>query len=174
MIKVFALSLLAGFAALFAGCSSQDERTAESSPEPSDAVAVQAAEPLEITVESRFGFEETIEKLKEAAAAEKFGVQGLHEISKILTEKGYPREPLAVLEVCHPGHASVALEQDINIALMIPCPISIYEKDGKVFVSTFNTKKMATMYKGEKMPEVAAAVDEAMRKILQAISVEEA
>jgi len=172
MIKVFAFSLFAGFAALFAGCSSQENTASDSSKEGGDVVTVQAAEPLEIVVESRFGFEETIERLKAAAAAEKFGFQGLHEISKILAEKGYPREPLAVLEVCHPGYASAALEQDIQIALMIPCPISIYVQDGKVFVSTFNAKKMASMYKGDKMPEIAEGVDAAMRKILQSVSTE--
>ncbi|HVL38901.1 MAG TPA: DUF302 domain-containing protein [Fimbriimonadaceae bacterium] len=125
---------------------------------------------MEIVVESKYGFEETVEKVKQAAEAEKYPVQGVHEISAILESKGFPREPLTVVEVCNAKSASASLENDIRVALMMPCPIAVYREDGKIKVMTFNTRQMAMMYKGATMAQVGAEVDVALRKILFAVA----
>lgn len=124
---------------------------------------------MEMVVESRFGFQETIEKIKEAAIAEKYGVQGVHELSKILTEKGFPREPLTIVEVCNPKAASESLDNDILVGLMMPCPIQVYQVDDKVFVATFDTRAMSRMYDGLTMKQTGEAVYTALKKILKAV-----
>ena len=125
--------------------------------------------PLETTVESRLDFAATVEAIKAAAEAEKDPVQGVHEMSKILTGKGFPREPLTVVEVCNAKMASQSLDQDIRVALMMPCPITVYQKGDRVFAMTFDTRQMSAMYSGDRMAEVGAAVDVSLRRILDAV-----
>ena len=124
---------------------------------------------LEYSVVSKYDFDTTIEKIKEAAIAEKYGVQGTHEISKILTEKGFPRERLTIVEICNPKAASESLQQDIRTSLMMPCPVSVFLNDGEVHVMTFNTAQMAAMYEGDQMPAIGARVNEALMKILSSV-----
>lgn len=124
---------------------------------------------LETVVVSKYTFAVTIETIKRAATAEKFGVQGTHELSKILTEKGFPRKNLTVVEVCNPRLASESLDNDVLAGLMMPCPIMVWEEDGKVLVATFNTNVMATMFRGKEMARVGREVDEALRKILESV-----
>ena len=124
---------------------------------------------LEMTVVSRYTFAVTIEEVKKASIAEKYGVQGVHELSKILTEKGFPRPNLTVVEICHPGHATAALNNDVLAGLMMPCPIMIWEEDGKVLVSTIDTRAMSRMYRGAGMSAVGEEVYRSLKKILSAV-----
>jgi uncharacterized protein (DUF302 family) len=124
---------------------------------------------LEMTVVSKFTFAVTVETIKKAATAEKYGVQGVHELSKILTEKGFPRENLTVVEVCNPQHATDALKNDVLAGLMMPCPIMIWEENGKVLVSTIDTRAMARMYRGSGMSAVGETVYRSLRKILNSV-----
>lgn len=124
---------------------------------------------LEMTVVSQFTFAVTVETIKRAATAEKYGVQGVHELSKILTAKGFPRDNLTVVEVCEPAHANAALNNDVLAGLMMPCPIMVWEEDGRVLVSTIDTRAMARMYRGNTMKSVGETVYQSLKKILASV-----
>jgi uncharacterized protein (DUF302 family) len=124
---------------------------------------------LEMTVVSKYTFAVTIETIKKAAVAENYGVQGVHELSKLLTDKGFPRANLTVVEVCNPAHANAALNNDVLAALMMPCPILVWEEDGMVLVSTFDTRAMAKMYRGTSMSTVGEDVYRSLVKILSSV-----
>jgi len=124
---------------------------------------------LEIVVVSKYTFAVTIETIKRAATEEKYGVQGVHELSKILTDKGFPRKNLTVVEVCNPKQAASSLDNDVLAGLMMPCPIMVWEEDGRVLVATFNTRVMARMYRGDGMKETGEAVYNSLRKILSSV-----
>jgi uncharacterized protein (DUF302 family) len=125
---------------------------------------------MEMTVVSKYTFAVTVETIKKSATAEKYGVQGVHELSKILTEKGYPRDNLTVVEVCNPKSANDSLNNDVLAGLMMPCPIMVWEEDGKVLVSTIDTRVMARMYRGNTMRDVGETVYRSLRKILSSVS----
>jgi uncharacterized protein (DUF302 family) len=158
-----------GLVAIFAALVGYGAQTVGTSPQHAGRPA------LEFEVVSRYDFDTTIEKVKETATAEKYGVQGVHEISKILTEKGFPRERLTIVEVCNPGSASASLNADIRTGLHMPCPVMVYEKAGKVMVMTFDTRTMATMYEGgAAMTETGGKVYAALRKILDSVDASKA
>ena len=126
--------------------------------------------PLEFEVVSRYDFDATVEKIKETATAEKYGVQGVHPISDILRDKGFPRERLTIVEVCNPASANASLNADVRTGLHMPCPVMVYEKAGKVHVMTFDTRTMAGMYSGgAAMTETGGKVYAALRKILDSV-----
>lgn len=124
---------------------------------------------LDVTVESSLGFEQTVEALKMAAAAEKYGYQGMHDVAATLAKKGFPRERLVVLEFCNPKNASEALKEDIMIGLMIPCPIMVWQKGSKVMVSTMDGAMMGMMFEGKNMKRLGKTVAADLRRILAVI-----
>jgi uncharacterized protein (DUF302 family) len=74
-----------------------------------------------------------------------------------------------VVEVCNPAHANAALNNDVLAALMMPCPILVWEEDGMVLVSTFDTRAMAKMYRGTSMSTVGEDVYRSLVKILSSV-----
>jgi uncharacterized protein (DUF302 family) len=121
---------------------------------------------MEYTIESSQSFDEAVSAVKKAAEEAKFSILAVHEISKTLESKGFPREPLTLIEVCNAKYASAVLKDDIRAALMLPCRISVYVQNGKVYVSTFKASQLGQLYEGPNIPQVASEVEKALKSIV--------
>jgi uncharacterized protein (DUF302 family) len=125
---------------------------------------------FEFEVKSKFDFEDTVARLEAAVPEHKMTVLGVHPMSKTLTEKGFPREPISVIEVCNAKLASQALEDDIRVALMVPCPIAVYEKAGQVFVLAMDTRMLSQTYEGPRLQQLGEEMYEALKALLLTVS----
>ncbi|MBR8702812.1 DUF302 domain-containing protein [Porphyromonas levii] len=100
---------------------------------------------------SKYGFDETVEKLGEIISAKGWRITHTHDMQETMTKNGYSVLPIKVVELCNPVYASRMLSEDslrIYSSLM-PCRISIYEKsDGRTYVSRMNNGAMAGMIGG--------------------------
>lgn len=105
-----------------------------------------------------------------SAAGEKYGFQGMHDISGTLAKKGFKRERLVVLEFCNPKQASMALQADVFAGLMIPCPIMVWQKGSKVMVSAMDASRMGQLLQGKGMASVGSRVARDMKWILSAVA----
>ena len=85
------------------------------------------------TVDTTKSFEAAVEAVEQKVAEKNFRVVNTYDVAASLAEQGYRRGPLKIIEVCNARFASEALEKDINVALMLPCPISVYTEGGKNF-----------------------------------------
>ena len=81
---------------------------------------------FEYTVTTNKSFPEAVEAVEKKAAEVGFRVLHTHDLAATLAEKGFPREPLKLIEICNAKHASLVLEKDVKLSLMLPCPISVY------------------------------------------------
>jgi uncharacterized protein (DUF302 family) len=95
-----------------------------------------------------------------------FRVINTYDVAATLTEQGYPRSPLKIIEVCNARYVSEALDKDINVALMLPCPIAVYTEGLKTFISTMRPSAMAALCPASGLEEIAAQVE---RVILQIV-----
>ena len=84
------------------------------------------------TVDTQKSFEAAVEAVEAKVAENNFRVVNTYDVAATLTEQGFPRSPLKIIEVCNARFASEALEKDINVALMLPCPIAVYTEGGKL------------------------------------------
>lgn len=49
------------------------------------------------------------------------------------------KAPVAVIELCHPGHACNILKSGKRSCMaMMPCSVAVYERDGQVYVASVN------------------------------------
>jgi uncharacterized protein (DUF302 family) len=121
---------------------------------------------FEYTVESGKSFDEAVKAVERKSAEKGFRVLHTHDVAATLAEKGFPREPLKIVEVCNARYASEVLKKDVKISLMLPCPISVYTQGGKTFISTMLPTVLADFYPQAGIQGVAAEVEKAVLGIV--------
>ena len=121
---------------------------------------------LEYTVETRKPFDEAVKAVEEHSVAKGFGVLHTHDVSATLAAKGFRREPLKIIEICNARYANDALAKDVRLALMLPCPISVYTEEGKTFISTFRPSAIPSFFPTAGVESIAAEVDKAVLEIV--------
>ncbi len=121
---------------------------------------------FEYTVASGKSFEDAVKAVEQKSAEKGFRVLHTHDVSATLAEKGFPRAPLKIVEVCNARYASEVLKKDIKISLMLPCPISVYTEDDKTFISTMLPTVLADFYPNAGIQGVAAEVEKAVLAIV--------
>lgn len=110
-----------------------------------------------IESKSKYGFDQTIEKLNEAIAEGGWRVLHTHNLRETMIKNGYDDVlQTKVIELCNPQLAHKLLsDNSLRIySNMMPCRMSVYElADGATYVSRMNTK-MLSMQIGGKVEEV--------------------
>ena len=122
---------------------------------------------FQYTVKAARSFEDAVKAVEQKSAEKGFRVLHTHDFAATLAEKGFPREPLKVVEICNARYASEVLNQDVNIALMLPCPIAIFTKDGSTFISTMRPSAITDFYPDAGISDLAAAVEKTVLEIVE-------
>lgn len=97
--------------------------------------------------QSRFAFEKTVEMLIADAEKREWKVPAVHDLQQSLAKSGKAVKPVKVIEICKPKYSGQMLELNDEriISVMMPCRISVYEKDdGLTYVSLINAGEMAS------------------------------
>jgi len=89
-----------------------------------------------------------------------------HDVAATLAEKGFPREPLKIVEICNAKYASAVLSKDIGIALMLQCPISVYIERGTTHISTMLPTMISDFFPDAGIEDVAEQVEKAVLEIV--------
>ncbi|MGO9405376.1 MAG: DUF302 domain-containing protein [Terriglobales bacterium] len=118
------------------------------------------------TVDTKKSFDAAVEAVEQKVVEKKFRVINTYDVAATLTEQGFPRTPLKIIEVCNARFVSEALDKDINIALMLPCPIAVYTEGSKTFISTMRPSAMVALCPTSGLEGIAAEVE---RVILQIV-----
>jgi uncharacterized protein (DUF302 family) len=117
--------------------------------------------------ESERSIDEVCAKLEAAAAPNRMGVLGVHDLQQKMTDKGVEfARPCRVFEVCNPVQAKRVLEQDMSISTALPCRISVYEQDGKVKVATLRPTALLRLFGRPELDPVAREVEDAMLRMI--------
>ncbi len=101
--------------------------------------------------QSKFGFDETVQKIQNEFEGKTWKVSAVHDLQQTLRNSGKEVLPVKVFAVCHPKHSGRILERNDEriVSCMMPCRVSVYEKaDGKTYVSRINVEPMAQAMSG--------------------------
>jgi uncharacterized protein (DUF302 family) len=96
---------------------------------------------LVIEQTSKFSFAKTIDLLVEEAERRDWKVPAVHDLQQSLAKSGKTVLPVKVIEICKPQYSGKMLELNDEriISVMMPCRISVYEKnDGLAYISLIN------------------------------------
>ena len=122
---------------------------------------------FERTVTTDKPFDEAVAAIERNAGEKGFRVLHTHDIAATLTEKGFPREPLKIVEICNAKYASQVLAKDVKLALMLPCPISVYVEGGKTLISTLLPTSIVEFYPHAGIEQLAAEVEKIVLDIVE-------
>jgi uncharacterized protein (DUF302 family) len=121
---------------------------------------------LDYTVATTKSHADAVQAIVDAATAHQFSCPFVNTLSETLAEKGFPREPVTIVEVCNARHASAVLERDVKIGLMFPCPVMVYNEGGRVFISTMRPSLIASFYPDADIGTIADEVETAIFAIV--------
>ncbi len=109
------------------------------------------------------------EKLEAAAAANKFGVLGTHDLKERMAAKGVQFGPeCRIIEVCNPHQAKLVLERNMAISTAMPCRISVYQAGPRVRVAMIRPTAALGMFGNPDLEPVARDVENTMIRIIDA------
>lgn len=121
---------------------------------------------FERTVTTEKSFDEAVAAIEKKTAEKGFRVLHTHDVAATLREKGFPRDPLKIIEICNAKYASQVLDKDVKISLMLPCPISVYVQDGKTRISTLLPSTIAEFYPDAHIEKQAGEVEAIVLRII--------
>jgi uncharacterized protein (DUF302 family) len=95
---------------------------------------------------SKFSFEKSVELLMSEAERREWKIPFVHDLQQSLAKSGKTVRPVKVIEICKPEYSGQMLELNHEriISVMMPCRISVYEKeDKKTYVALINAGALA-------------------------------
>jgi uncharacterized protein (DUF302 family) len=113
--------------------------------------------------QSKFSFDKTVESLMSEAERRGWKIPAVHDLQQSLAKSGKAVKPVKVIEICKPEYSGKMLELNHEriISIMMPCRISVYEKeDGKTYVALINAGSLAQGLQENIAKVMIAASDE--------------
>jgi len=118
-------------------------------------------------------FDQAIEKTRAALKEEGFGVLSEIDIKEKLKEKlDVDFRRYTILGACNPPLAYKTLQEEINIGLLLPCNVIVYEADeaGKSVVAAVDAKAMLSVVgNNATLNQVASEVNERLQRVISSL-----
>lgn len=118
------------------------------------------------TVGTPKSFEAAVEAVEKKVVEKGFCIIHTYDVAATLAAQGLHRGPLTIIEVCHAHYADEVLKRDINLSLMMPCPIVVYTEGDQTFISTMRPAALAEFSPGSGLEEVAREMDKIFLQIV--------
>ncbi|MFN0120558.1 MAG: DUF302 domain-containing protein [Blastocatellia bacterium] len=115
-------------------------------------------------------WETTVPRVREALAAEGFGVLCEIDISAKLREKlGIDFYRYLILGACNPPLAYQALQEEPDLGLLLPCNVIVYEREGKTVIAAIDAARMLSIVDNPRLEAVAGQVNEKLRRVIDSV-----
>jgi uncharacterized protein (DUF302 family) len=118
-------------------------------------------------------FQEAADRTREALATEGFGVLTEIRMDEKLKEKlGVDFRKYVILGACNPPLAYKTVQEDINIGLLLPCNVIVYEADDRdksVVAAIDADAMMSVVGDSTAIVEVADQVNEKLQRALERV-----
>ena len=116
-------------------------------------------------------FHDAVVNTQEALKREGFGVLFQIDMHAKLEEKlGVEWPSYVILGVCNPQLAHQALQQEINLGLLLPCNAVVYESEGQVHVGVVDAAKMLSVVGHSRLEGMARQVNDKLRRAIDSIA----
>ncbi len=117
----------------------------------------------------RAGYQETLASLPEALQSEGFGVLTEIDVRETLNKKlGVDFRRYKILGACNPPLAHRALEAELEVGLLLPCNVIVYEgDDGHAVVVAVDPMQTIAARSNPELREIAEKVREKLQRVLE-------
>ena len=117
------------------------------------------------------GFDEALARIPGALKAEGFGVLTEIDVQQTLKSKlGVDFRRYRILGACNPPLAHKVLEHSLDIGMLLPCNVIVYEADdGRTVVSAIDPVQTLAAQEDEAVKPIAAEVQRRLRKVVDGL-----
>lgn len=113
-------------------------------------------------------FDTAIARVREALAAEGFGVLCDIDVQSVLRQKlGVQSEPYAILGACNPSLAHRALETEPDLGVLLPCNVVVYRSAGQTRIAAIDAQRMLSIVDNGALPPIAAEVSRRLAAVVE-------
>lgn len=119
----------------------------------------------------RASYDEALARVPEALKAEGFGVLTQIDVQQTLKDKlGVEFRRYKILGACNPKLAHQALQAELEVGLMLPCNVIVYEgDDGMAVVAAIDPMQTVAAQGSAALQEVAKAVREKLGRVIEGL-----
>jgi uncharacterized protein (DUF302 family) len=117
-------------------------------------------------------YEDAISKVTDALKGEGFGVLTEIDVRATLKKKlDADFRKYVILGACNPPYAYKTLQADLDVGLLLPCNVIVYETDDqKAYVSALNPVSALGVIKSEEIREIAEEVSAKLKTVIDKVA----
>lgn len=114
-------------------------------------------------------------RVRELLAAEGFGVLTQIDVAATLQEKlGLSTRPYRILGACNPQLAAEALDEEVDVGLLLPCNVVLYQHQGDTVVAALDPATMVDLTDNRALAPIADEARRRLGRMIDAIAEEDA
>ena len=115
-----------------------------------------------------YGFDEAVDRVREDLKDEGFGVLCDIDVEDTFEKKlGIDYRRYRILGACNPGYARTSLEEEIELGVLLPCNVVVYEDDdGEIIVSALDPKTLIDVTGNPDLECITDEVHEIMEDVV--------
>jgi uncharacterized protein (DUF302 family) len=117
-------------------------------------------------------YEDAISKVTDVLKEEGFGVLTEIDVKSTLKKKlDVDFRKYMILGVCNPPYAFRTLQTDLDVGLLLPCNVIVYETDDKkAYISALNPVSALEVIKSQELRKIAAEVSEKLKRVVEKVA----
>ena len=117
-------------------------------------------------------YEEAISKVTEALKEEGFGVLTEIDVKATLKKKlDKDFRKYVILGACHPPYAHRTLEAELDVGLLLPCNVIVYETDDhRAYVAAIDPVSALEVIQKEQLIDIAREVSRKLERVIEQIA----
>jgi len=117
-------------------------------------------------------YEDAVSKVTEALKEEGFGVLTEINVKETLKKKlGVDFRKYVILGACNPPYAHRTLQADLDVGLLLPCNVIVYETDdGKTCISAINPVSALEVIKNQDLRKIAEEVSIKLKRVVDKLA----
>lgn len=119
-------------------------------------------------VKTKKTIEQATKDITENLSLIKFGVLGTLDFKDIFKKKGIDfTTEYKLLEICNPNAAKQALDSDLDIGLLLPCTIAIYEKNGENLISLAKPTSLLSIAQNNELEKMGKEIEKKLIEVIE-------
>jgi uncharacterized protein (DUF302 family) len=117
-------------------------------------------------------YEDAISKVTDALKEEGLGVLTEIDVKSTLKKKlNVDFRKYVILGACNPPYAHRTLQTDLDVGLLLPCNVIVYETDDKkAYISALNPVCALEVIKSEELRNIAKEISEKLKRVVNKVA----
>ena len=123
---------------------------------------------------TRLGMAEAEAKVRDLLAGEGFGILTEIDVAATLHEKlRVTRDPYRILGACNPQLAAEALDKEVDVGLLLPCNVIVYQDGEATAVAALDPATMVDLTDNPALARVAGEARSRLERVIDALPQED-